>query len=86
MAVTELMKHTAWAEDEYRFWHFRDRRSHEVDLVVENTAGQLVGAEVKASTGIRSEDFAGLVHFANYSHGKMHRGIVLYAGANLIAP
>jgi len=84
MVVTELVKQAAWAEDEYRYWHFRDRRGHEVDLVVENTVGQLVGVEVKASSTFRSEDFAGLAHLADYSHGKMLRGIVLYAGANLL--
>jgi len=84
LVVTELLKQATWAEDEYRFWHFRDRAGHEVDVVVENSAGEVVGVEVKASATIKSEDFRGLVHLADYAGVKLHRGVVFYSGANLL--
>jgi uncharacterized protein len=84
LVFSELLKQASWAEDEYRFWHFRDRSHHEVDIVIENSEGRIVGVEVKASSSIRSEDFRGLVSLSEYAHGKMHRGVVLYSGANLL--
>jgi len=84
LVVTEFFKQAAWAKDDYRFWHFRDRVGNEVDVVVENSAGKVVGAEVKASATIKLEDFRGLVHLADYAKGKMHRGVVFYSGANLL--
>lgn len=82
--ITECLKQAAWADDEYRFWHFRDRARNEVDLVIENDSGDIVGVEVKASASIRRDDFKGLVHLADYARRNFRRGIVLYAGANLL--
>ncbi|MBW2613926.1 MAG: ATP-binding protein, partial [Deltaproteobacteria bacterium] len=79
-----FFKQAVWAEDDYRFWHFRDRAGNEVDVVVENSAGEVVGVEIKASATIKLEDFRGLVHLADYARGKMRRGVVFYSGANLL--
>ena len=84
LVVTECFKQSAWAEDDYRFWHSRDRTGTEVDPVVESSAGKIVGVEVKASATIKLEDFRGLVHLADYAGEKMHRGVVFYSGANLL--
>ncbi len=53
-------------------------------MVVENSAGKVVGVEVKASATIKLEDFRGLVHLADYAREKMHRGVIFYSGANLL--
>ena len=82
--VTEFFKQAVWAEDDYRFWHFRDRAGNEVDVVVENSAGAVVGVEIKASATIKLADFRGLVHFADYAGKKMHRGVIFYSGTNLL--
>lgn len=84
LVATDLLKQAGWADNEYRFWHFRDRARNEVDLVVENSEGRVVGVEVKASGTIRSEDFRGLGHLSDYTEGKMHRGVVIYSGEHLL--
>jgi len=84
LVITEFFKQATWAQDDYRFWHFRDRAGNEVDVVVENSAGEVVGVEVKASATIHLEDFRGLAHLADYATGKMHRGVIFYSGANLL--
>jgi len=40
--------------------HFRDRDTHEVDIVLERDDGMIVGIEVKASATVKASDFAGL--------------------------
>lgn len=39
----ELLKHTATADGDYRLMYYRDTDKFEVDVVIENAAGQLVG-------------------------------------------
>lgn len=84
LVITECLKQSTWSEDEYRFWHFRDRTGNEVDIVVENSAGEIVGVEVKASTTITQKDFRGLTHLADYAAERMCRGVVFYSGAHLL--
>ena len=42
----ELLKLATWADDRYAFSHFRDKERNEVDIVIENGRGQIVGVEV----------------------------------------
>jgi predicted AAA+ superfamily ATPase len=44
---------------EYRMFHYRDRAKYEVDLVIENAQGQLVGVEVKAAASVNERDLRG---------------------------
>ncbi|OIN93513.1 MAG: AAA family ATPase, partial [Comamonadaceae bacterium CG1_02_60_18] len=56
----ELLKHSTTADGNYRLMYYRDTDKFEVDLVIENAAGQLVGVEVKAAATVRESDFRGL--------------------------
>lgn len=77
---SELLKHATWADEDVRFYHFRDTARHEVDLVIERSDGGVVGVEVKASMTVKAEDFIGLTHLADYAKGKFLHGVLLYAG------
>jgi predicted AAA+ superfamily ATPase len=52
----------------------------EVDGVLENRRGQVIGIEVKAASAVRSEDFNGLRHLAGKLGDDFLAGVVLYAG------
>ena len=45
--LSELLKLASWADDRYTFSHFRDKQRNEVDIVIEDGRGQVVGVEVK---------------------------------------
>ncbi len=49
----ELLKRTTTADGDYRLMYYRDADKFEVDVVLENAAGQLVGVEVKAAASVR---------------------------------
>ena len=55
----ELLKLASWADDRYTFSHFRDKQRNEVDIVIEDGRGQVVGIEVKASATVSARDFSG---------------------------
>ncbi|MCY4311237.1 MAG: DUF4143 domain-containing protein, partial [Rhodospirillaceae bacterium] len=51
-AYAELLKHAAWSDQAYYFYHYRDKDKVEVDFVIERSTDELVGVEVKASATI----------------------------------
>lgn len=56
----------------------------EVDLVLENSEGKLVGIEVKDSATIDAKSFKGLKSLAEATKKRFHRGIVLYTGTQIL--
>ena len=82
--VCELLKHSTWAEEEVNFFHFRDTARHELDLVIEQSDGKVVGVEVKASMTVKAEDFKGLSSFADYAKDRFHHGVLFYSGDKIL--
>lgn len=82
--VMELQKQAAWSRVRPQMFHFRTQTGQEVDIVLEDSTGQLVGVEVKAASTIYTQDFKGLRALAELSSGRFHRGVVLYTGSESI--
>jgi predicted AAA+ superfamily ATPase len=76
----ELLKHAATADGDYRLMYYRDADKYEVDMVIEDTAGQCVGVEVKASASIRESDLRGLKKLAAVAGDRFKMGVVLHDG------
>jgi predicted AAA+ superfamily ATPase len=77
---SELLKHITTAEGEYRLLYYRDMDKFEVDVVIENAAGQLVGVEVKASATVKESDLRGLKKLASVAPEQFKLGVLLYDG------
>ena len=65
-------------------FHFRAQTGQEVDIILEDTAGRIVGIEVKSSNTVKSDDFTGLRFMADTLEKRFVRGIVLYCGSEYI--
>ncbi len=74
----EILKIASWSDERCSFSHFRDKDGNEVDLVIENRRGEIVGIEVKASATLSSADFSGLRKLAAACGSNFVHGIVLY--------
>ncbi len=72
----ELLKLDSWADDRHTFFHFRDQERHEVDIVIEDGRGRIVGIEVKASATVSPEDFSGLRRLASACGDRFTLGLV----------
>ena len=83
--VTELRKQISWSEFRIEIYHFRTVAGREVDVVLEDNQGRVVGVEVKSSATVVKKDFAGLDTLSEAVGNKFLRGIVLYGG-NTIVP
>lgn len=76
----ELRRQASWQEEPLAFFHFRDKDTAEVDIVIERGARALVGIEVKASATVNAADFRGLRRLQTVSGARFAGGVVLYDG------
>lgn len=81
---SEILRQSEWFPETAGLYHFRDKDQNEVDVVVENLAGQLVGIEVKASATIRGKDFRGLKRLALACGEGFRLGVILYDGDQVL--
>ncbi|MDR0310813.1 MAG: ATP-binding protein [Acidobacteriota bacterium] len=71
--------------DGYRFYHYRDRQNREIDFIVENDRGELLGMEVKAGSLFSTDDCRHMVWFKNnIVPDKPFTGIVLHSGQDIL--
>ncbi|PLY14511.1 MAG: AAA family ATPase [Sedimenticola sp.] len=77
---SELLKHTATSDGDYRLLYYRDADKYEVDVVIENSVGQLVGFEAKASATVKERDLRGLKKLASLAGDQFTAGVLLYDG------
>ena len=78
------IKQATWSEHSVRLFHFRSQKGAEVDIVLEDTMGNIVGIEVKYSDSITASDFKGLHYLRELAGDKFLKGVILYAGKSTI--
>ena len=70
----------------YSLAQYRDRNDHEIDFLVEDADGGVLGIEVKASSSVSRSDAKHLLWFrANILRQKPFVGIVLYTGEHTLS-
>ena len=83
-ALMELRKQSAWSETQPEFYFWRTASGQEVDIVMEDNAGRLVGIEIKAGATLGGADIKGLQAMASAAGKRWVRGVVLYTGNEVI--
>jgi uncharacterized protein len=76
--VSELLKLASWSERRMSFSHYRTKDQDEVDVVIEDRRGRIIGIEVKASATVRPQDFRGLRQLQEALGDRFVRGLVLH--------
>jgi predicted AAA+ superfamily ATPase len=76
--VSELLKLASWSDRRVSFSHYRTKDQDEVDVVIEDRRGRVVGIEVKASATVRPKDFRGLRQLQEAVGDRFMRGLVLH--------
>jgi len=80
----ELVRQVDRCAQRIELLHYRDASGAEVDWVLEDPRGRLVGIEVKATTAPTARDFRGLKAFAAQVGERFHRGILLHTGEHAV--
>ena len=76
--VSEVLKLITWSDKRLRVSHFRTKEQDEVDLVLEDRQGRVIGIEVKASATVRAPDLRGLRQLQAAVGDKFVQGLVLH--------
>ena len=80
----ELLKFSTYSKQSINIYHFRDLKKNEVDLVLENRDGQIIGIEVKAKSIIKKSDLKPMIELANHSKSRFLRGFIFYSGKEIM--
>jgi len=81
----ELVKQADWSETRPSLFHYRTHKQQEVDFVLEDRRGRLVGIEVKKTASPGPADFRGLRHLQERAGKRFLRGFMLYTGTESVA-
>ncbi|MEU4830713.1 ATP-binding protein [Streptosporangium sp. NPDC023615] len=81
----ELARQLTWSDTTARLYHYRDRDQYEVDAVLEDNSGQIIGIEVKAAETVRTDDFRGLRLMQRRLGSRFRAGFVLYCGTESLS-
>jgi predicted AAA+ superfamily ATPase len=82
--VSELKKAATWSTTKPNFYHFRTNDGREVDIILENRAGQIVAIEIKGSDTVGISDFKGIKYLQEKVPDRLIKGIVLYTGSQMV--
>ena len=82
--VMELRKQSTWSETQPRMYFYRTQAGREVDIILEDASGNIVGIEVKSSATVGKGDFRSLQALAELLGKAFLKGIVLYTGHEIV--
>ena len=83
--AAELTKQVTWSRTRPGIFHYRTHSQQEVDFILEDARGRLVGIEVKKTASPNDGDFKGLRHLREQTGKRFLRGILLYTGLASVA-
>lgn len=70
----------------FELFHYRDREQREIDFLIENEEGDLLGIEVKAGSTVTKDSFKHMRWFKkNLSTERSFIGIILYTGESVLS-
>jgi len=82
--LSEVMKQVSWLDEPCRLYYYRNKDQDEVDIVLENEGGAIVGLEIKAGATVNASDFRGLRKLSGASGHNFKLGLVLYDSENTV--
>jgi hypothetical protein len=81
----ELARQATWSHNRVDLFHCRTKDQVEVDVILENRQGKVVGIEVKAASTVGQDDFSGLRHLAHRLGDDFIVGLVMYTGQRTLS-
>jgi uncharacterized protein len=82
--IAELRKQAGFSDAKPDLYYFRTSGGHEVDVVLEDRRGRVVGIEIKAASALSSRDFDGLRRFSEIVGRQFSGGVILYGGTEIL--
>ena len=83
LVAVELLKHVSWAQHDVRLHHYQRERK-DIDLVLEDRAGNVAAVEVKAKASIAARDWRSLTVLRDTRGPRFKSGVVIYSGEQTV--
>jgi len=80
--VAELLKQASWSDQMVKMYHFRTQIGQEVDIILEDRAGRIVGIEVKLAATATAKDLKGLMMLRDTMGEYFTCGVLFYSGSH----
>ena len=77
---SELLKQSTYSDNNVMIHHYRDLRKKEVDFVLENRNGKIIGIEVKAKASIKAKELKPMLELSKESKNNFQAGFIFYGG------
>lgn len=74
--INELIKQASWSKSRVKIYHARTTTGVEVDIILENVAGQVVCIEIKNRSTVLVQDFKGISYIQQELGDRFIQGIV----------
>lgn len=78
--LSEIRKQVTWSNTRPELFHYRTQTGQEVDLLLEDARGRVVGLEVKAAATVQERDVRTLLDLSEMLGNRFVRGVVLCTG------
>lgn len=86
LVFTQLAAQIDAQDEDYQLYHYRDRAKREIDFIVENENGDVLGIEVKAGSVVKKSSFKHLIWFKENTMKENHFiGVVLYTDEHVLS-
>lgn len=82
--LMEIRKQVGWSRTIPSLCHYRTQTGQEVDLVLEDASGRIVGVEIKAGASVQERDVRALHELSDALGKRFVRGVVLYLGETFV--
>jgi predicted AAA+ superfamily ATPase len=79
----EILRHAEWSKLAPKLFHYR-REREEIDVVLEDRAGNIAAVEVKATASLASRDWRALERLRETKGDRFRCGVLLYAGRDTV--
>jgi predicted AAA+ superfamily ATPase len=73
----ELARLLPFTDRAPRMYHWRTRHGHEVDIVLENRRGEIIGIEIKSAASVSQDDLRGMRRLREVAGERFRAGLVL---------
>jgi predicted AAA+ superfamily ATPase len=80
----ELRKQLTWSKTRAAIHFYRDLRGHEVDFLLENSRGDLVAIEVKATSNPSTADADGIRRLSSVLGDRLKYSYLLHTGSSTV--
>lgn len=82
--LQELMRQASYHPQKHCFYHYRDKKGVEIDIIIERSDGRMIGVEVKSAATLHQHDFKALRQLKQ-KHPKLVGGLVVYTGSSCLS-